>query len=498
MPAAEKNDPLRTLTAGLSAASVLEVSFLADARGERAVTGQARLIVTGEPRAGEQELLSDIHPGDEVEIRGRLVPLAQRANPGEFDTARYWADRGVRAMLQVHQGDPAVRKLRTGWTTSPGGWLAVVRAWGHRTLDEYLPDRVTRGVARALLLGEGAPMTANDWAKYVRTGVVHVLAISGQHLVVVGMFLWWFMRLLGVRQRRAAVFVALVLLGYAVLTGGRPPAMRAGVGACVLCGGLILRRPIQPANLMALGWLIVALINPADIYDTGCQLSFLSVAVLCWGAGWILRRREEDPLDTFIVRTRPIWERTLRGLAWMIVEGYLLCLIVWLSITPLAAYHTGMVAPAGLLLGPPLTLLASLALYAGFALLWFAPWFPPGAALAGWFLWVSLALCEWLVDRTEAWPVHQYVGKVPLWWAIVLYVLLLGVLTQPALRQRWRWRCRPGWAGCVSAWRRALRYRRTQRCVALFSPWGMGAARSSKCLMGVCCFTTLARCAVPT
>jgi competence protein ComEC len=437
--APDKNDPLKSLTPGISASTAVEVALVSDGPRERTVSGQVRLMVTGEPRPGERELLAGLHPGDEIEVRGRLAPLVQPANPGEFDQTAFWRDRGVSALLLVRQGDAAVRKVRTGWTLSFGGWIAIVRGWGHRVLAEYLPDRTIGGVARALLLGEGAPMSNADWAKYKRTGVIHVLAISGQHLVVVGFFLWWFLRLIGVRQRRSAVFVAGILLGYALLTGGRPPALRSGVGACVLCGGLILRRPTQPANVMALAWLAVALINPTDVFDPGCQLSFLSVAVLCWGAGWLLRHREEDPLDTLVDSVRPAWLRLLRHLGWMIFESYLVCLIVWVAILPLTIYHYGLFATMALPLGPPLTLLTSIALFAGFVVLLLAPWFPPGAWLAAKVLWVCIAGCEKLVDLAEAWSSHVYVGPVPAWWVVLFYFLLLAVLTQKAVRQRWRW-----------------------------------------------------------
>jgi competence protein ComEC len=470
LPAPERDDPLRSQQPLASAATVLEVSSFANARGERPASGRVRLIVNGPARPGARELLEGLHPGDKVEVRGRLAAVPEQANPGEFDMAHYWRDRGVRALLLMRQGDAAVVKVHTGWTWSPGGRLAVLRGWGHQTLDEHLPDRTTRGVARALLLGEGAPMTNDDWAKYVRTGVVHVLAISGQHLVVVGLFLWWFLRLLGVRQRRAALLVALALLGYALLTGGRPPALRAGVGACALCGGLVLRRPMQPANLLALGWLAVALVNPTDLGDAGCQLSFVSVAVLCWGAGRLLRpREEEDPLEALVDRLRPAWLRLLRWTIHAVFESYLVCLIVWVAITPLAAYHSGLLAPAALLLGPPLTLLTSIALFAGFALLALAPWFSLGASAAGGVAWAAIAACEWLVDLAEARPIHLYVGSVPLWWVVVFYAVLLAVLTQPALRLRWRWAVPAclGWLCVVLAAGAAPRSGQGLRCTFL-------------------------------
>jgi competence protein ComEC len=438
-----EDDPLRSRPTAATASTVLNVAWIDTGGGEQAASGRVRLIVSADAHAPPGPLLAGLHPGDEIEVRGRLAAAPEPGNPGEFDLAGYWRDRGVRALLLVRQGNSAVKRERGGWWWSLSGWLAVVRGWGHATLDGHLPahaKRVHRAVSGALLLGEGAPMTREDWAKYVRTGVLHVLAISGQHLVVVGLFLWFVLRLLGVRQRRAAVVVAGVMLGYALLTGGRPPAMRSAVGCCVVCGGMVLRRPPLPANLFALSWLVVLALNPADVFDLGCQLSFLSVGVLCWGVGRVNEQREEeDPLDALIDRSRPWWLRALRWCGRWLLENYLVCLLVWLGIAPLAAYRTGMLAPSALLLGPPLTVLTSVALFAGFALLALAPWFAPAAKLAGWVVWVCLSACDGLVDLAEGWATHVFVGALPLWWVAVYHAWLLAWLTQPAVRRAWRW-----------------------------------------------------------
>src|SRR5262249_28596137 len=151
----------------------------------------------------------------------------------------------------------AVRRVATRWPWTVSGWLAVVRGWGQRGLHDALPAEQSGG-AVALLLGEGSAMAGEEWEKYIRTGVIHVPAISGQHLVVVGAFLWAVLRLLRVPRRRGAWFVALFLLAYALLAGGRPPVMRSAVTVCALCGALLLRRPVVAANSFALAWVVVA------------------------------------------------------------------------------------------------------------------------------------------------------------------------------------------------------------------------------------------------
>lgn len=439
--AASTDDPLRPLPAEPSATAVLTVRGVADGRGLRAASGRVRLFVSGSPRPGALELLDGLHAGDEIEVHGRLLAPAGPNNPGELDTSASRGDRGVRAVLRVRHGDgnDAVRLLRRGWLRSPRGWIGALRTRAHRLLDERLGESSRpAALARALLLGEGAPMTGDDWGKYVRTGVVHVLAISGQHLVVVAAFLWFAAHLVGLRQRRASVTVAALLLGYALLTGGRPPALRAAVAACAVCLGLTQHRPVLPGSVFALGWLVVAVVHPVELFEAGTQLSFLSVAVLCWGTSWLLDR-PDDPLARLIDEARPAWLRLLIWLGRLLLEIYTISFIVWLAVLPLVVYHTGLLPTAGPLLGPPLTLLTSVALLFGFLLLLVGGWAGPLAAPLAWPVVACLQACEWLVDLADARACHLAPGSLAIGWVVVFYLGLIAVLTEPALRRRWRW-----------------------------------------------------------
>jgi competence protein ComEC len=427
---ASLHDPLRTLDRPESTVTVLRVTQLKlrDDWGE--VSGRVRLLVSGS--------LPGLHAGDEVDAVGRLSQPHGPANPGEFDYAGLLRDQGIRAQFVVAKTADGVTRLGRGWPGSFTGWLAIVRGWGQEVFARLLPQN-TSGIAQALLLGEGSTMTTADWDKYVRTGVIHVLAISGQHLVVLGAAVWWILRRLGLRQRRGAWFVALFLLAYALLTGGRPPALRSAVMVFAACGGLILRRRTPLANFFALAWLTVALLNPTDLFTAGCLLSFLSVAVLYWGPRhWF--GSDDDPLSRLMDETRPPWQRWLRDKGRRAAESYAVTVAIWLAIAPLAASQYHLISPVGLLLGPPLTLLTSVALLFGFLMLAVAAVCEPLAALFTPAVHWSLSACEWLVDVTDSWPgSHVYVGDVPGWWLWVFYLALFGVLTQAPLRRRWRW-----------------------------------------------------------
>lgn len=313
-------------------------------------------------------------------------------------------------------------------------------------------------MAVALILGQGSTMTEEDWDIYIRTAVIHVLAISGQHLVVLAFFLWCLLRLLFVRRLRGAWFVASFLLLYALLTGGRPPVMRSAVTVCVVCGGYLLRRPGMPANSFALAWIVVALLNPTDLFNSGCQLSFLSVAVLCWGAGrWL--RSEPDALEREFQRSYTTWERFWRWLGTSVCMSYVICLVIWLAVSPLVAARYHMISPVGLLIGPPMTLLTSIALIAGFLLLLSAAMCWPLVPLWAWMMTWSLNGCEWIVRVSDRLPgAHWYVGDIPEWWLWIFYSALLAFLMLESLQPRWRigllaglcWCC----VGLTSGWAR--------------------------------------------
>jgi competence protein ComEC len=467
-----KNDPLRSFSRADPTVSVLQVSRFHDGRDWRAASGRARLVVAGE--------LQDIHVGDEVHVVGRLIKPSPPANPGEFDFASFLQDQRIRALVVVSKTPDGVTRLSPGWAWSPARMFPLVRGWGQQVLQETLPKECA-GVAVALVLGDGSAMASSDWEKYVRTGVIHVLAISGQHLTILALFLWFVCRPIGWKRRHCALFIALFLLGYSLLAGGRPPVMRSAITVCAFALGLTLRRRTLAANSFALAWIVVAILNPTDIFNVGCQLSFLAVAVLYWGtSAWAIGDRgslgrifrdppghglgsggplSANPVHDLIHENRPRWLRALYSCGRIIWIAYLTTLTVWLAIAPLVAFHTHVVSPVGIILGPPLVLLTATALLAGFCLLLLALVCWPLTFIPAFIITWSLSACEFLVDTAIGWRWGDFfVPDIPAWWLWVYYPCFLAVLVVGPLRQQWRWAVLAGlgWLciGLVSGWAR--------------------------------------------
>jgi competence protein ComEC len=431
-----KNDPLISHPRTESTVTTLKVTQLEVEGLWTPASGLVRVNVEGS--------LPTLHVGDEVEVTGWLSRPSGPMNPGEWDYPSRLLDDRIRSELRVpHSPDTVVRLEAGSWGVSRS--LMAVRGWGQRGIDERL-DPAEGNVASALLLGDNAAMSADEWQRYVRTGVIHVLAISGQHLVVLGAFLWFVLRLLGIRRRPAAIIVAIVLLGYALMTGGRPSALRAAVMACAVCGAVLLRARALPANTFALSWLVVIAANPTDLFTAGFQLSYLCVAVLIWGIPVWFPPRERMGIEQLVHESRPWLERFVRGLVRDIGRAYLITLVLGLATAPLVAYWQNLVSPAGILIGPPAILFTTIALVAGLLLILTAPLGPVAVPFA-WVTKQSLALCEVVVSAAERAPGGcWYVGSIPTWWVVGFYSigavwLLAGVPDQarivPKLRRRW-------------------------------------------------------------
>ncbi len=421
-------DPLMTVPREAVSTGVLDVTEVETAGGWQPASGRVRLWVAGR--------WDDGHCGDRVEVVGQLARLEGPLNPGQRDHRAELHDRRIHAELRVRRGVDAIARLDDGWRFSLFGWLAAVRGWGRRVLEASVPDE--SGLAAALLLGDSTALERDEWERFLRTGVIHVLAISGQHLMVLGAFVWLVLRVGGVRRRQAAVVVAGFLFAYALLTGARPSAVRAAVMGAVVCGGWMLRRPVHPANTFALAWLAVLAWNPTDLFTPGFQLSFLSVFVLIWGVGRWLAPRPLRPAEELIETTRGAGEKIVR--ATVGAGGKLLatCTILTAVNAPLILAWQNVVSPVAVLLGPPLVVLTSAALVTGFLLLLVAPvsmalaW--PVARLTE----ASLAACEWLVQYGEQLPCGHFYAPGPFFpWLIGFYsgVIAVILLEEPYRRK---------------------------------------------------------------
>jgi competence protein ComEC len=317
-------------------------------------------------------------------------------------------------------------------------------------------------LATALLLGRREGVDPETTDAFTRTGTTHLLAISGAHLQVLAALLWFFFRMLGMERRRSYLLVSLATVSYALLVGLAPSVVRSAAMTVMVCTGASLDRRARMANVLALAAVVVAALNPAHVFDVGCQLSFVAVGAIVWGVApadrlrrklWrILKQklgRADDPLAALERRFAPWWRTIIWRALEALVEGVTVSVVAWLVALPLVALRFHIVSPIGILLNIPLIPLTSLALLcAGLTLGLSAVWGPlsvPSGWACAWLLELTERIVRW--GAAQSWG-HVFVAGPPWEWVLIFYIALPLAALAAAARSPWR---RWAWAalgGC--------------------------------------------------
>jgi competence protein ComEC len=155
-------------------------------------------------------------------------------------------------------------------------------------MQQELGEARLRGVLVALAIGDQDAIAPEDWDVFWRTGVGHLMSISGLHITMLAglgfalaRFAWVRVPALALRipARKAAVVVAtLVALAYTLMTGFAVPAQRTFVMLATMAACVLLDRHGSPSRMLAAAALAVLLLDPWAVLAPGFWLSFGAVA----------------------------------------------------------------------------------------------------------------------------------------------------------------------------------------------------------------------------
>lgn len=231
--------------------------------------------------------LEGLRPGDAIRLRATLAGPAPPTLPGGYDFARQAWFAGIGAVgyalarPQIEEGaGPPPLMLQV--------WAAVERvrqAIGQR-VAAALPGE-TGAIATALITGErgGISEATND--AYKSSGLLHILSISGLHMVIMAGAVFFAVRLLlaavpaiALRypiKKWAAVAAALGALGYLLISGTAFATVRSYIMISIMFLSMLLDRPALALRNVALAALLILLLYPESLFDVGFQMSFAAV-----------------------------------------------------------------------------------------------------------------------------------------------------------------------------------------------------------------------------
>ena len=372
-----------------------------------------------------RSLAREVVRGDEVDVIAQLAPGYRFWNADTGDPRPAMARRGV--MLSGGADDLVVRRPGRGL----GAFVDHARARLRDRIEATFPAD-TCAMARALVLGED-DLTSADQRAFRRSGLAHLLAVSGMHLVIVVATFVAALRALLVRiplvatriapLRVAAAFGVPLAWAYADLAGGSGSAIRAAwMTTAALLAHVLSRRP-DTQRAFGLSVAGMALVDPLVAFDLSFALSAAATAGLLG-------------LSTRI--SRPVLARAPTFLA-PVIRAVSASLAASIACAPVLACMTADLPLAGIvanLVAVPLGEMAALPLCLAHALLEPLPGAERGCALAA-----SGALA---MVRVVA---HAFAGvpwgalRVPTPTAGQLAALAIGAFatTRAVTRRPWHW-----------------------------------------------------------
>jgi len=363
-----------------------------------------------EPR---QINLPHVNAGERWRLTVRLKRPHGSINPHGFDFEKWALERNIRATGYVRESDENARLDDT--VNRPSYQIERLRQEIRERFARALPGHAYAGVLAALAVGDQRAIPAEQWQIFTRTGINHLMSISGLHVTMVsglvfslvygiwrrsGRFTLWLPA-----RKAAAVAGLLAALGYALLAGFAVPAQRTVYMLGVIAIALWLGRSTSATATLTWALLAVTLFDPWAVLSPGFWLSFGAIAtIMLVSIGRIGRMH---------------WLADWAHIQWAITLGLIPALLAMFQQISLVSPAANAVAvPLVSLVVVPLTLLGTLPLL-DFMLV------PAHAVLSS-----CMDLMRWMSDLPHAvWSQHA----PPMWTVAagimgIIWMLLPGSL----------------------------------------------------------------------
>ncbi|RJR37251.1 MAG: DNA internalization-related competence protein ComEC/Rec2 [Desulfobacteraceae bacterium] len=224
-------------------------------------------------------------PGDTLLLRARLRPFRNFENPGRYDYEQAMMIKGIVCAASVSDGRGVV-PLGKGSLGSIGGVVESLRGFLRNFIKQELYPRQA-AVFRALILGETQDVDHELRDLFTKTGLGHILAVSGLHVGMIALAVFFCIRRVISRsyrlalrldvQKIAALVTCAVVAGYAVLAGFQVSSQRAMVMVLAYLFSIVLGREKEIWSTFSLAALAVLAIDPHSIFSLSFHLSFGAV-----------------------------------------------------------------------------------------------------------------------------------------------------------------------------------------------------------------------------
>ncbi|MBF0217428.1 MAG: ComEC/Rec2 family competence protein [Candidatus Omnitrophica bacterium] len=299
--------------------------------------------------------------GDNAVIGGELTEPFGARNPHVYDRRTALAREGITAILYSKEHDLyRVTGLTRNIAYSVQRSVYGIRRRARTILAKYLSG-TDLALVESVTLGYRAniPDSVNDM--FMKSGTMHILAVSGMQVAMVGAMVLWAAGALGVSVAAGCYSGIILIVLYSIFTGAEPSVVRAAIMGSIFLMNRAKGREVDILNIFALTAFICVFLSPGVIYQAGFVLSYLAVGALVF----------LTPLSDSFLRVPGIrrGETVLQKIKREGMKFFSLSVAIWVGMAPVIAGYFNLMTPGGVLANFPGVPFLSIGMAGGFCLL---------------------------------------------------------------------------------------------------------------------------------
>ncbi|MBI2472660.1 MAG: DNA internalization-related competence protein ComEC/Rec2 [Planctomycetes bacterium] len=372
-------------------------------------------------------ILNKLIYGQRVELFGYAFLPGTPSNPGEFDYKKYLQRQmpSVRCLMTVVNTNNI--KTRGSYRSNPV--YRFVYALNNRLNNTIYTHTFSNSapLISSMLLGNRVDLPDDTIDNFMKTGIIHFIAISGFNVGIVVFTALLPLRLFGINQTLSTCIILFVVVLYAFLTGLNPPVLRASIMAIIFFCGFLVRRQWDITSGIFAAIFFILVRNPSDIFNIGFQLSVLATMGIVYGTLKI-----EGRLFKTALFVESLQVKAERGrfffLKKYLRKSFCVSLAAWLATFPLTAYYFHLFTPfifiANIIVFP----LFWIIIVSGIMLLTLGMICPPMAAVAAWLASNADMVLESLVSRLASIPYSYFYVIGTSYTVVIIYYLFILLL----------------------------------------------------------------------
>jgi len=216
-------------------------------------------------------------PGEIWIVSGQVMPYQSPGTPYMFDYSDYLRKNRIAFQFICNTGTCNYSKDSESFDLFV--FCAQLKGQLMHLFSEYGMSQRERAVLNALFLGDKSELSSDQKDHFAAAGAMHLLAVSGLHVGIIYLLAGFLLNACGLRRKRSikVVFIVLILLGYAILTGLSPSVLRAFIMFSMMEIGILMKRRKNIFNMIFASLLLILLLDPLAIYNIGFWLSHVAV-----------------------------------------------------------------------------------------------------------------------------------------------------------------------------------------------------------------------------